>query len=270
MDLSPSKKQSSSGASHVADLVDLHTFVAEHGDVSHGAVKSETLMCGVVGDQARRGQPVAKPLTQSVRHRDREHDQHSEMLARVKEFDGDNDKLLVEYEQDTDTDADTDMDMDTESDQPGEFNHDLKDCVDELRRVPRRVLRRESLRESLRAWLRVQVRLRESLQGSFRVRVRVCIQVCLHAERGCCVRALRNQLRVDSRDCERMRVQMAHTTGALNKTNASADSAALHTPRKVTTDAAQTKQFNLWPWRNANQGTETKRESAGNTCWCKT
>ena len=41
--LSPSKKQSSSWSSHVADLVDLHTLVAEHGDVSH-----DSLM-GVVG-----------------------------------------------------------------------------------------------------------------------------------------------------------------------------------------------------------------------------
>ena len=69
------------------------------------------------------------------------------MLARGKELDGDNDKLLVENQQDPDTYAD--MNMDHEADQPGDFNQELKDCVAE----PRRVLRRESLR----AWLRVQV-----------------------------------------------------------------------------------------------------------------
>ena len=115
----------------------------------------------VVGrDQARRGQPADKPVTRSVRYRDREHDQHREkdreMLARGKELDGDNDKLLVEYQQDTDTDDD--MEKDSETDQLGEFNQELKDCVDVPRRVSRRVLRRESLR----AWLRVQVCLRVS------------------------------------------------------------------------------------------------------------
>ena len=123
----------------------------------------ESLMDVVGRDQARRGQPVDKPVTRSVRYRDREHDQHREMLARRKELDGDNDKLLVKCQQDPDTDAD--MSMDSETDQSGEFDQELKDCVDE----PRRVLRRESLRESLRAWLRDQVCLRESLQGSVRV-----------------------------------------------------------------------------------------------------
>ena len=67
------------------------------GDVSHGAVKPDSLMVqGVVGrDQVRRGQPVAKPVTQSVaqpvRHRERHQEQDREshrekdreMLARV-------------------------------------------------------------------------------------------------------------------------------------------------------------------------------------------
>ena len=49
----------------------------------------------VVGrDQARRGQRADKPVTRSVRYRDREHDQHRdkdrEMLARGSELDGDN------------------------------------------------------------------------------------------------------------------------------------------------------------------------------------
>ena len=84
--LSPSKNQSSSWSSHVADLVDLHTLVAEPGDGSHGAVKSDSLM-GVVGrDQARRGQLVAKPMPDLDRESHREKDR--EMLARVKVFDG--------------------------------------------------------------------------------------------------------------------------------------------------------------------------------------
>ena len=45
------------------------------------------------------------------------------MLARVKEFDGDDDKLLAEYQQDI------------ESDQPGEFRQELKDCVADSLRV---------------------------------------------------------------------------------------------------------------------------------------
>ena len=147
------------------------------------------------------------------------------MLARVTEFDGD-------------------VDIGIESKLPKlEFDQELKDCVAESRRV----LRRESPRESLRAWPRVQVCLRESLQGSFRVWIRVCIQVCLHAERECCVRAMVNQLRVDSRDCERMQVQMAHTSVALDKANASAVSAVFHTPRAVAMFAAKGKQFELWP-----------------------
>ena len=59
--------------------------------------------------------------------------------------------------------------------------------------------------------------LRESLQGSFRVWIRVWIRVCLHAERECCVRALVSQVRVDKCDCERMQVQMAHTSVALEQ-----------------------------------------------------
>ena len=72
----------------------------------------------------------------------------------------------------------------------------------------------------------------------------MCIQVCQHEERECCVRALVNQLRVDNRD--RMQVQMAHTSVALDKTNASADSAVFHTPRAVAMNGAKGKQFELW------------------------
>ena len=168
---------------------------------------------------SRRGQSVAQPMPVRDREKDRE------ILAGAKEFDGD-----------------IDIDIDTESFQPREFDQEFKDCVAESRRV----LRRESLRESLRAWLRVQVCLRESLQVSFRVWIRVCLQVCLHAERECCVRALGNQLIVDSRDCERMHVQVAHTSLALDKTNASADSAVFHASRAVAMNAAKWKQFELW------------------------
>ena len=194
--LGQDKKQSSSRSSHVADSVDLQR---SNGGVGHGAVNSDSLNeQGVVGrDRARRGQPVAKLVTQSVaqpvRHRERHQEQDREsyrekdreMLARVKEFD-----------------ADIDIDIGIESklsklkfDQ--EFDQELKDCVEEPRRVSRRARRRESLRESLRMWLRVQVCLRESLRGSFRVWLRTCIQVCLHAERECWAMALGNQLRVD-------------------------------------------------------------------------
>ena len=76
-------------SSHAVNLVDLHTLVAEHSDVSHGTVKQESLV-----------EPIDKPVTRPVRYRDREHDQDREILARVKELDGDNDKLLVEYQQD--------------------------------------------------------------------------------------------------------------------------------------------------------------------------
>ena len=66
-------------------------------------------------------------------------EQHSEMLARVKVFNEDVDKLFAEYQQEI------------ESDQPDECKQEFKDYVE----VPRRELRRVLLRESLRAWLRV-------------------------------------------------------------------------------------------------------------------
>ena len=50
-------------------------------------------------------------------------DRHCEMLARVKEFDGDDAKLLAEYEQNI------------ESDQPGEFRQELKGRVVDSSRV---------------------------------------------------------------------------------------------------------------------------------------
>ena len=162
--LTSNNKQQSSHSSHDADLVDLHTLVAEHGDFGHGAVKSDSLMeQGVVGqDKARRGQPVAKPVAPPVWHRewheDREHEQHRErggdMLARVKEFDGDID-IGIESNL-------SKLEFDQECDQ------ELKHRVAKSRRVLRR--------ESLRAWLRVQVCLRESLQGSCRVWIREWIR----------------------------------------------------------------------------------------------
>ena len=219
-------------------------------------MKSYSLM-GVVGrDQAQRGQLVAKPVTPPMPELDRERNREKdrEMLAQVKEFVGDDDKLLVDYQQDIDIDIGIDSELpNLEFDQ--EFDQELKDCVDVPRRASRRVLRRESAGESLRAWLRVQVCLRESLRGSFRVWLRVWIGVRLHAERECCVRALGNQLRVD---CKRMRVQIAHNSVVLNKSNASAESASSTSPltrttqlrcvkpRTVATDAAKVKQVELW------------------------
>ena len=201
--------------------------------MSHGTVKQESLMDVVGRDQARRGQPIDKPLTRPVRYRDREHDQHREedreMLARGKELNGDNDKLLVEYQQDTDIGIESELPK-LEFDQ--EFNQGLKDCVDELRRVSRRVPRRESLT----IWFRVQVRLRESLRESLREWIRECIRecirewipvwirVCRHAVRKRCAMVLINQLSLTKRDCKRMRVQVVHNRVALNISNASADS----------------------------------------------
>ena len=172
---------------------------------------------GVVGrNQDRRGQSVAQSVTQPMPVWDREghREKDREVLARVKEFVGDDDKLLVEYQQDIDIDMASSQNL-TKLEFDQEFDQTLKDCVEVPRRVSRRVLRRELIRESFRAWLRVQACLRESLRGSVRVWLQVCIQVCLHAERECCVMALGDQLRVDKCDCKRMRVQIAHTSVAL-------------------------------------------------------
>ena len=120
------------------------------------------------------------------------------MLARVKEFDGDDDQLLAEYQQDI------------ESDQPGEFRQELKG------------------------------------------RVADSLRVCLRAERERCAIALGDQLSVDNRDCERMRVQIADTSVALNEANASADIASSTTqltrrqPRTFATGTAKMKQSSLW------------------------
>ena len=125
--LSPSEKQSPSWSPHVADVVDFHTLVGEHGDVSH-----DSLM-GVVGrDQARRGQPVAKPVAQSVTEPMPVLD-----IARCwheGKFVGDDDKLLVEYQEDIDIDIGIEAELPMlEVDQ--EFDYELKDCFE----VPRRV-----------------------------------------------------------------------------------------------------------------------------------
>ena len=99
-------------------------------------------------------------------------DLHREMLARVREFGGDDDKLFAEYQQDI------------ESDQPREFRQELKDRVADSLRVHH------------------------------------------HAERERCVMALEDQLSADNRACERMRVQIAHTSVALDEANARADTAS--------------------------------------------
>ena len=147
---------------------------------------------------ARRGRSVAQPVWHREWHEDQEHEQHREMLARVKQFDGDVDKLLAECQQG----------IGIGSGQPGEFNQELKDCVYEPRRVSQRVPRQ------LRIWLRVQVCLWESLRVWIRVWIRVCSQVCRHAERKRCDMVLVNQLRltnVIARGC----VYKLSTTGLL-------------------------------------------------------
>ena len=233
-------------------------WLRSYRNVSHQPMKSYSLM-GVVGrDQARRGQPVAKQVTQSVaqpvRHRERHQEQdresHREMLARVKQFN-----------------ADIDIDIGIESKLPKlkldqEFDQELKDCAEEPRR--------ESLRESLRAWLRVHVCLRESLQGSLRVRTRTYIQVCLHAERECCVMALGNQLRIDKNDCERMRVQIAHTSVPLNKANTSADSASSTTPLTRTTQLKRGKPRTTNRCNGCRQGNTSRIVAIGEIRFEKT
>ena len=136
------------------------------------------------------------------------------MLAQGKEFDGDVDKLLAEYQQDISIGIESEF-LKLDSDQ--EFNQEHKYCVDEPRRVSQRVPRQESLR----MWLRVQVCLWESLRVWIRVWIRSCIQVCRHAERKLCDIVQVNQLRVCKRDCERMRVHVVHNRVVLN--NSSAD-----------------------------------------------
>ena len=93
-------------------------------------------------------QLVALPVWHREWREDRDREQHSEMLARLKEFNEDVDKLFAECKQDTESD-------------PDECNQELKDCVPE----PRQILRRMSRQESLRMCLRVQVCFRESLRG---------------------------------------------------------------------------------------------------------
>ena len=194
--LTSNKKQWSSHPLNDADLVDLHTLVAEHGDVGHGTVKSDSLMeQGVVGRDKS-----------STRWSDSKAGSTAGLALRVARGPGTR-AAPREPPREGPRDAGTSERVwwrhrhwhGIESYLPKlEFDQDFAES--------RRVLRRESLRESLRAWLWVQVCLRESLQGSVRVWIRVCIQVCLLAERERCVRALVNHLLVDNRDCERMHV----------------------------------------------------------------
>ena len=147
-------------------------------------------------------QLVALPVWHREWREDRDREQHSEMLARLKEFNEDVDKLFAECKQDTESD-------------PDECNQELKDCVPE----PRQILRRMSRQESLRMCLRVQVCFRESLRGLFRVWIRLR----LHAEREYCVMGNHDQTQtqhqrsIDNRNCKRMHVQIAHNSVALNE-----------------------------------------------------
>ena len=89
--------------------------------------------------------------------------------------------------------------------------------------------------------------------------------MCLHIERECCVRVLGNQLRVDKREGERRRVQMVHTSVALKCRHCGF-------PHTANRDAAKTNRFELasGEMRCENHVMESKRESSGNKCWCKT
>ena len=51
---------------------------------------------------------------------------------------------------------------------------------------------------------------------------------------------------IDKRDCEEMRVPIAQNSDALNKSNASADSAVFHALKVCATDAIKTKPIELW------------------------
>ena len=79
-------------------------------------------MCLVGRDEARQGQLVAKPVTQSaqpVGHQEQDRESHREkyreMLSRAKEFVGDDDQLLAEYQQDTVADISIDIDIESAS-----------------------------------------------------------------------------------------------------------------------------------------------------------
>ena len=64
---------------------------------------------------------------------------------------------------------------------------------------------------------------RQELKG----RVADLHRVYLHAERERCAMALEDQLSATSRDCERIRVQIAHTRVALDEADTRVDSASL-------------------------------------------
>ena len=58
--------------------------------------------------------------------------------------------------------------------------------------------------------------------------------------------ALRNQLVIDKRDCEKMRVPSAPNSVSLNKSNPSADTAVFRALRASTTDDTKMKPTELW------------------------
>ena len=88
-----------------------------------------------------------------------------------------------------------------------------------------------------------------------------------------------SQLSVDKRDYEMMRVQVVHNTVALNKSNASADSASSTTLLmcgKTSNSCNECRQVETSPivaigeMRCENQVLESKSDSVRNTWWCKT
>ena len=99
--LTSSKKQQSSHSSHDADFVDLHTLVAEHGDVSHGG--SEVLFtdgCHWTRPSSTRTAGSKAGNTADARRGPREPSREGSRDAGTSEkFVGDDDMLLAEYQQ---------------------------------------------------------------------------------------------------------------------------------------------------------------------------
>ena len=136
----------------------------------------------VVGrDQARRGQPADKPVTRSVRYRDREHDQHRdkdrEMLARGSELDTTSvgrTSTLASSQNSTSWSVIRSF-ISSSRIILTSCNECRDECCDENR---------------FGRGFEFKVYLRGSSQGSVRVWFQVCIQVCPHAEREGGVRVL--------------------------------------------------------------------------------
>ena len=144
----------------------------------------------------------------------------------MKEFDGNVDKLVAEYQHDTGI----------ETRQPSECNQELKDCASDPRRMLQRVLRQDLLRSRIR------------VQGCLRESLREWIRVCLRAERECYVvrdqdqNQIQDQPNVDNGDCAReqtvrISVALSEVCGGTQLTRGEL--------RTCATGATETDQFYL-------------------------